>query len=37
MSQFSVPCAVYSDGTSRGLFFIKRGLPEEAVLQRKIS
>ncbi|PTM57771.1 PrpF domain-containing protein [Desmospora activa] len=36
MSQFTVPCAVYRGGTSRGLFFHKHDLPEEMVQQKKI-
>jgi 2-methylaconitate cis-trans-isomerase PrpF len=36
LSQFSVPCAVYRGGTSRGLFFNKRDLPEEFEQQKKI-
>ncbi len=29
MSQFSTPCSVYRGGTSRGLFFQKKDLPED--------
>lgn len=36
MAQFTVPCAVYRGGTSRGLFFNKRDLPEDVHVQRKI-
>lgn len=36
MAQFRVPCAVYRGGTSRGLFFHKRDLPDDVHLQRKI-
>ncbi|MFC5604778.1 PrpF domain-containing protein [Sporosarcina koreensis] len=34
MSQFSVPCAVYRGGTSRGLFFHEKDLPDN---QREIE
>lgn len=36
LAQFAVPCAVYRGGTSRGLFFNKRDLPEDKHVQRKI-
>ncbi|NOU97823.1 PrpF protein [Paenibacillus sp. LMG 31456] len=36
MSQFSIPCTVYRGGTSRGIFFVKSSLPEDAQLQKKI-
>lgn len=36
MTQLSIPCAIYRGGTSRGLFFNKRDLPEEHKLQEKI-
>lgn len=36
MPQFTVPCAVYRGGTSRGLFFDKEDLPKEHSLQQKI-
>ncbi|WP_400164558.1 PrpF domain-containing protein [Brevibacillus sp. TJ4] len=36
MSQFSIPCAVYRGGTSRGLFFHKRHLPKERELQAHV-
>ncbi|SFK73662.1 hypothetical protein SAMN03159341_101336 [Paenibacillus sp. 1_12] len=36
MSQFSIPCAVYRGGTSRGLFLVKSDLPEDVQGQKKI-
>jgi hypothetical protein len=36
MSQFSTPCSVYRGGTSRGLFFQKKDLPEDVQKQNKI-
>lgn len=36
MSQFSVPCAVYRGGTSRGLFFHKKDLPGEWESKKRI-
>ncbi|TDF95145.1 PrpF domain-containing protein [Paenibacillus piri] len=36
MSQFTIPCAVYRGGTSRGIFFTKSSLPEDSRLQHKI-
>lgn len=36
MSQFSVPCSVYRGGTSRGLFFQKKDLPEDSQARNKI-
>ncbi|HWR30100.1 MAG TPA: PrpF domain-containing protein [Negativicutes bacterium] len=36
MSQFSIPCSVYRGGTSRGLFFQKKDLPEDATARNKI-
>ena len=36
MSQFSVPCAVYRGGTSRGLFFNANDLPENRQEMEKI-
>ena len=36
MSQFSLACSVYRGGTSRGLFFQKKDLPQDLDLQRKI-
>lgn len=36
MSQFSVPCSVYRGGTSRGLFFHKKDLPEDSQTRNRI-
>ena len=36
MSQFSVPCSVYRGGTSRGLFFQKKDLPEDVAARNRI-
>jgi len=36
MSQFSIPCSVYRGGTSRGLFFHKKDLPEDVHKRNKI-
>lgn len=36
MSQFSVPCSVYRGGTSRGLFFQKKDLPEDEAERNRI-
>ena len=36
MAQFSVPCCVYRGGTSRGLFFHKKDLPNDAQDRNKI-
>ncbi|GAA0469478.1 PrpF domain-containing protein [Alkalibacillus silvisoli] len=36
MSQISVPCVVYRGGTSRGLFFHKRDLPNDEGLRNQI-
>lgn len=36
MSQFSVPCNVYRGGTSRGLFFLKKDLPDDVDLRNRI-
>ena len=36
MSQFSVPCAVYRGGTSRGLLFHKKDLPIDAKARNRI-
>ncbi len=36
MPQFSVPCAVYRGGTSRGLFFHQKDLPADKRLQKQI-
>jgi hypothetical protein len=36
MAQFSVPCSVYRGGTSRGLFFQKKDLPEDTRKRNKI-
>lgn len=36
MSQYSVPCVVYRGGTSRGLFFHKRDLPDSKEQQMQI-
>ncbi|MHC1761429.1 MAG: PrpF domain-containing protein [Negativicutes bacterium] len=36
MSQKAVPCVVYRGGTSRGLFFHKRDLPEDAAAIKQI-
>ena len=36
MSQFSVPCSVYRGGTSRGLLFQKKDLPEDAKERSRI-
>lgn len=36
MSQKAVPCVVYRGGTSRGLFFHKRNLPEEFAAMKQI-
>ncbi|MDR3561949.1 MAG: PrpF domain-containing protein [Negativicutes bacterium] len=36
MSQFSIPCSVYRGGTSRGLFFYKKDLPEDVQKRNKI-
>ncbi|MFJ7734918.1 PrpF domain-containing protein [Lysinibacillus sp. NPDC097287] len=36
MSQLSIPCSVYRGGTSRGVFFNKRDLPENIELQKKL-
>ena len=36
MAQFSIPCSVYRGGTSRGLFFQKKDLPEEVQARNKI-
>ena len=36
MSQYSIPCALYRGGTSRGLFFNKRDLPEDTESYQKI-
>lgn len=36
MSQYSVPCVVYRGGTSRGLFFHKKDLPEDFNEQKRI-
>ena len=36
MSQFSVPCSVYRGGTSRGLFFQKKDLPEDSKARNRI-
>ncbi|MCZ2260523.1 PrpF domain-containing protein [Sporosarcina sp. G11-34] len=36
MSQFSVPCAVYRGGTSRGLFFSETDLPKDKKGRQKI-
>ena len=36
MSQFSTPCSVYRGGTSRGLFFQKKDLPEDVKARNKI-
>nr|WP_282936220.1 PrpF domain-containing protein [Paenibacillus sp. RC67] len=36
MPQFSVPCAVYRGGTSRGVFFDNSSLPEDSIMQRNI-
>lgn len=36
MSQFSIPCSVYRGGTSRGLFFQKKDLPDDVQKRNKI-
>lgn len=36
MTQFAIPCVVYRGGTSRGVFFHKKDLPEEKALQEEI-
>ncbi|MBP1934419.1 PrpF domain-containing protein [Ammoniphilus resinae] len=36
MAQFTVPCSVYRGGTSRGLFFHQKDLPQDPNLQRKV-
>lgn len=36
MDQFNVPCIIYRGGTSRGLFFHERDLPQEQTLRHKI-
>lgn len=36
MSQKTVPCAVYRGGTSRGLFFHKRDLPQDLAAMKQI-
>ncbi len=36
MPQFSIPCSVYRGGTSRGLFFQSKDLPEDAALRDRI-
>jgi len=36
LSQFSITCSVYRGGTSRGLFFHKRDLPDDIELRNRI-
>lgn len=36
MPQFSVPCSVYRGGTSRGLYFQKKDLPEDAADRNRV-
>jgi 2-methylaconitate cis-trans-isomerase PrpF len=36
MSQYSIPCVVYRGGTSRGLFFHKKDLPENIEQRNRI-
>ncbi|EGO64820.1 PrpF domain-containing protein [Acetonema longum] len=36
MAQFSVPCSVYRGGTSRGLFFHKKDLPQDVPTRNRI-
>lgn len=36
MDQFTIPCAIYRGGTSRGLFFHERNLPDDVELRKKI-
>lgn len=36
MSQFKVPCVIYRGGTSRGIFFHRKDLPEDKALQEHV-
>lgn len=36
MAQFSIPCSVYRGGTSRGLFFHEKDLPQDEAKRNKI-
>lgn len=36
MDQFSIPCSVYRGGTSRGLFFHAKDLPQDSELRKNV-